>query len=137
MSGRLPTRRGARHPERLVGVSGPLVERRRRGRGRQLAEGRALLPSAFVFTTPSGGPLEARTVLRRFGDLLDLAELRHVRFHHLRHSAASLMLIQGVQMRVVMEVLGHSQLSTTSDTYSHVVPELQREAAARMDALLS
>jgi integrase len=47
------------------------------------------------------------------------------------------MLIQGVQMRVVMEVLGHSQLSTISDTYSHVVPELQREAAARMDALLS
>ncbi len=87
--------------------------------------------------TPGGGPLEARTVLRWFADILDRAGLRHVRFHDLRHSAASLMLMQGVQMRVVMEVLGHSQLSTTSDTYSHVVPELQREAAARMDALLS
>jgi integrase len=40
-------------------------------------------------------------------------------------------------MRVVMEILGHSQMSTTSDRYSHVVPELQREAASRMDALLS
>jgi integrase len=106
-------------------------------RDRQLAEGRALLPSAYVFTTEQGGPLEARTILRWFATLLKTAKLRHIRFHDLRHSAATFLLVQGVPMRVVMEILGHSQMSTTSDRYSHVVPELQREAAARMDALLS
>lgn len=105
-------------------------------RDRQLAEGRALLPSAYVFTTPEGGPLEARTVLRWFAALLERGGLRHVRFHDLRHSAATFLLAQGVPMRVVMEVLGHSQMSTTSDRYTHVALELQREAAARMDALL-
>jgi integrase len=105
-------------------------------RERQLAEGRALLPSAYVFTTPKGGPLEARTILRWFADILDKAKLRHIRFHDLRHSAATFLLVQGVPMRDVMEILGHSQMSTTSDRYSHVVPELQREAASRMDALL-
>ncbi len=104
---------------------------------RQRAEGRALLPSAYVFTTPASGPLEARTVMRWFAGLLERAGLRHIRFHELRHSAATFLLVQGVPMRVVMEVLGHSHMSTTSDRYSHVVPELQREAAARMDALLS
>lgn len=105
-------------------------------RERQQAGGRALLPSAYVFTTPDGGPLEARTVLRWFAALLKRADLRHTRFHDLRHSAATFLLVQGVPMRVVMEILGHSQMSTTSDRYSHVVPELQRAAVARMDALL-
>ncbi|HKF19226.1 MAG TPA: tyrosine-type recombinase/integrase [Candidatus Dormibacteraeota bacterium] len=122
---------------RTLAMPAVVVAALTRHRERQLAEGRALLPSAYVFTTAAGGPLEARTVLRWFADILDRAKLRHVRFHDLRHSAASLMLIQGVPMRVIMEMLGHSQLSTTSDTYSHVVPELQREAAARIDAVLS
>lgn len=104
-------------------------------RERQLAEGRALLPTAYVFTTPQGGPLEARTVLRWFADILKSAGLRHIRFHDLRHSAATLMLIQGVPARVVMDVLGHADMSMVT-TYQHVVPELQREAARRIDAFL-
>jgi integrase len=59
-----------------------------------------------------------------------------MRFHDLRHGAATLLLAQGVHPRVVMEQLGHSQISLTMNTYSHVVPELQREAVTKLDALL-
>jgi len=92
--------------------------------------------SCYIFTTPSGTAIEARTLLRHFGAILDKAGLRRVRFHDLRHSCASLLLAQGVSPRVVMEILGHSEIGTTMNTYSHVVPELGREAARRMDAVL-
>jgi integrase len=59
-----------------------------------------------------------------------------MRFHDLRHACASLLLVQGVHPRVVMETLGHSQISLTMNTYSHVLPILQREAADRMEAVL-
>ncbi len=53
----------------------------------------------------------------------------------LRHSCATLLLAQGVNPRLVMETLGHSQVSLTLNTYSHVLPALQRDAAARMNAV--
>jgi integrase len=108
----------------------------REHRERQRREGGPLLPTAYVFTTSIGTPLEARNVVRSFKAVLEKAGLRNVRFHDLRHSTATLLLVQGVASRVVMEILGHSQISTTTNTYQHVVPELQREAAARIDALL-
>lgn len=55
----------------------------------------------------------------------------------LRHSCASLLLAQGVHPRVVMETLGHSQIALTMNLYSHVIPSLQREAAAKMDEVLA
>jgi integrase len=60
-----------------------------------------------------------------------------LRFHDLRHCCASLLLAQHVSMRVVMEILGHSQISLTMGTYSHVMPALQHEAASLMDAILT
>ena len=93
-------------------------------------------PDCYVFTTPSGTAIEARTLLRHFGAILDKAGLRRVRFHDLRHSCASLLLAQGVSPRVIMQILGHSEIGTTMNVYSHVVPELGREAARRMDAVL-
>ena len=59
-----------------------------------------------------------------------------IRFHDLRHTAATLLLAQGVSPRVIMETLGHSQISLTLDTYSHILPALQQDAADRMDAAL-
>jgi integrase len=60
-----------------------------------------------------------------------------MRFHDLRHACASLLLVQGIHPRVVMETLGHSQISLTMNTYSHVLPALQREAADRMESVLT
>src|SRR5262249_51400368 len=90
----------------------------------------------LAFTTSIGTPLDASNVSHYFHRLLKGAGLPRLRFHDLRHSCASLLLAQGVPARVVMEILGHSQIGLTLNTYSHVIPSLQTDAAARMDALL-
>jgi integrase len=90
----------------------------------------------LVFANRDGAPTQARRVIEQFHEALAQAGLRRVRFHDLRHSCATLLLVQGVSPRVVMEVLGHSEIAMTMNSYSHVVPELQREAANRMQAIL-
>jgi integrase len=90
----------------------------------------------LVFTSRLGTALEPRTLFRAFKSLLRTAELPDVRFHDLRHSAASLLLAQGVPMRAVMELLGHSSIGTTADIYSHVMPAMMRDVAGKMDAIL-
>jgi integrase len=111
-------------------------------RGRQLKE-RLLAGSEWrdalglVFTTPGGAPVHGTNVTRRFQEILSRTDLPRQRFHDLRHACASLLLAQGIHPRVVMETLGHSRIGLTMDTYSHVIPELQREAAAKIDAVLS
>ena len=109
--------------------------------GRQALEKRSAGPkwteSNMVFANLYGGPLQARNVIREFHKALKTAGLKRIRFHDLRHSCATLLLVQHVPARVVMEVLGHSEIGTTMDTYSHIVPELQQEAADRVEAILS
>lgn len=90
----------------------------------------------LVFTKADGRPLEGTTVSRHFHAVLDRAGSPQRRFHDLRHSCATLLLVQGVSPRVVMEILGHSEIGMTMNTYSHVVPELRRDAAARMDDVI-
>jgi integrase len=91
--------------------------------------------SGYVFTSGIGTPVEPRNLERSFREILSLAGLHHVRIHDLRHTAATLLLIQGVHPRVVMELLGHSQIAVTMK-YSHMVPALRKEAAEQMDAVL-
>jgi len=84
-----------------------------------------------------GKPVEAGNLLRRsFWLLLDKAGLPHIRFHDLRHAAATLLLQQGVHPKVVSEMLGHSSIGLTLDTYSHVIPAMQQQAVAAMHTLL-
>jgi integrase len=59
-----------------------------------------------------------------------------LRFHDLRHTAATLLLLQGIHPKIVAEMLGHSTISITLDTYSHVLPDMQRDASAALDRLL-
>lgn len=92
--------------------------------------------SEFVFATRIGSPLEPRNLSRAHDQILAMAKLPHSRIHDLRHTAATLLLSQGVHPRVVMELLGHSQIAVTMNTYSHVVPALRKEAANQMDAIL-
>ena len=89
-----------------------------------------------MFTASTGGPLDQRNIQRNFRRILRKARLPRMRFHDLRHSCASLLLAEGVSPRVVMETLGHSRISVTMDTYTHVMPALMREAAAAMDRSL-
>lgn len=136
--GRVPLKTS--RSRRVLAMPRPAVEALRAHRQRQLEERLAAsrwTATGYVFATTIGTPLEARNVVRSLKALLQRAGLRDVRFHDLRHSAATLLLVQGVPTRVVMETLGHSQMATTSNTYQHVVPELQREAADRMSAVFS
>jgi integrase len=91
-----------------------------------------------VFTSSVGTPVNTRNLTRSYKSLLRKARLSpEIRFHDLRHSCASLLLAQGVSPRTIMETLGHSQIGLTLNTYAHVVPSLQRDAADVMDRLLS
>lgn len=103
----------------------------------RLAAGRHWEERGFVLTSAVGTPLEPRNVTRQFKALLTAAKLPDMRLHDLRHSCATLLLAQGVNPRVVMETLGHSQVSLTLNTYSHVLPALQRDAAAKMNSILA
>ncbi len=85
----------------------------------------------YVFTTRIGTPMHSGDVTRALQRLLAAAELPRMRFHDLRHGAATLLLAQGVHPRVVMETLGHSTIAVTMNVYSHVVPALQRGPARR------
>ena len=91
----------------------------------------------LVFTTRTGGPVHPRNDYRSYQALLKRGGIRRFRLHDLRHTTASLLLSQGVSHRVVMEILGHSQISVTMNIYSHVSPELSRAAADSMDTALS
>ena len=86
--------------------------------------------------TRPGGALQARNVVREFKVLLGRAELPDVPFHALRHTAATLLLQKGVHPKIVQERLGHSNIAMTLDTYSHVMPSMDRGAADLLDELL-
>jgi integrase len=75
-------------------------------------------------------------VVRYFKRALEEAGLPEIRFHDLRHTAAILLLSAGIHPKVVQEMLGHSQINLTLDTYSHVLPSMQQEASEKMNRLL-
>lgn len=119
----------------------PTVAELRRWHAHQLVErlaaGSEWQETGLVFTTSLGRPLDGPNVTHHLKKLLQLAGLPTMRFHDLRHGLATLMLSQGESPRVVMETLGHSQISLTLNTYTHVIPSLQREAADRVGAVLA
>jgi integrase len=85
---------------------------------------------------PAGGPLDPANLTRRFGRLLDRAELRRIRFHDLRHSTATLLLEQGVDLVVIKELLGHAHTGVTAGVYAHVRLRLQRQAIDTLGSIL-
>jgi integrase len=91
----------------------------------------------LIFTTRSGRPISARNVVRHFKSVIEREGLPEIRFHDLRHTHATLLLAAGVHPKVVQERLGHSSIALTLDTYSHVIPSLQTEAADQFEELLA
>ena len=102
----------------------------------RLKAGEQWQENSYVFTTRIGTPLDAAEVTRGFQEILAEAGLPRKRFHDLRHSCATFLLAQGVSHRDIMAILGHSGITVTMNTYAHVLPETQRDAARRMDAVL-
>ena len=90
----------------------------------------------WVFASPFGAPLNAWAVRRHFAALLKQAELPPIRFHDLRHTAATLLLGQGVHPKVVADLLGHTTVAMTLDRYSHVAVAMHQQAADALEAAL-
>ncbi len=129
-----------RRSRRTLALPSVAVEALRAQRARQnetrLALGTDWQGSGRVFTTATGGFLNGSSVTHRYQARLKDAGLPVRSFHHLRHGAASLLLAKGASMRVVMEQLGHSQITLTMNTYAHIAPELLRDAADKLNAAL-
>lgn len=89
--------------------------------------------TGLVFTLPNGKPIDGKTDRDRWHALLDQAEVTQRRLYDARHSAATLLLAQGVELRVAMDLLGHSQVSVTMK-YQHAVDELKADAARRIES---
>lgn len=92
--------------------------------------------TGYVFTTRSGRPIEPRNLYRSFTRVAKTAGIRVIRLHDARHGCATLLTAAGVAPRVVMEILGHSQIAVTMNIYTHVVQDTQREAVSHLDRML-
>jgi integrase len=92
--------------------------------------------SGLIFVSASGLPLKQRVVKREFRKLLATAGIRPVRLYDLRHTAATLGIAAGVSVKVISDQLGHASISFTLERYSHVLPSIQDEAAAKVEQLL-
>jgi integrase len=91
----------------------------------------------LIFPSAKGTPIDQRNLLREFGALLEKAGLSKIRFHDLRHTAATLMLLNGTPLLIVSRRLGHSKPSVTLDIYGHYLPGMQDEVAGMMDELVT
>jgi integrase len=125
-------------------VAAELAAWQRRQAAARLAAGPAwqAVPWQPVFTTALGTPLDERAVHRAFKRLLDqagpaLGLSPTLRLHDLRHACATLLLAEGTPLKLIQELLGHASAHLTLSTYSHVLPQLTRDAARRMHALLT
>jgi integrase len=121
----------------LTAVAVDALKRQAQRQERQrAAAGSEWTDAGLVFTNERGGALEPRNVLSRsFAPLLSEAGIPHVRFHDLRHTAATLMAGQGVHTKVVSEMLGHASVGITLDLYSHVTPSMSQQAVTAMERL--
>jgi integrase len=105
-------------------------------RKRMLAEGN-YRADAPVFCNTQGTWMDLINLLNRhFRPILQRAGLPPVRLYDLRHTTATLLLLQGVNVKVVSERLGHSNITLTLSVYQHVIPGMQEQAASKIDQLL-
>lgn len=126
---------------RPISLGNNALEVLREHREAQLLERQAIgvhwQDQGLVFTSSIGTPIDRSNMCWFFKALLKNAGLPDIRFHDLRHTAASLMLNNGIPLIVVSRRLGHAQPSITLDVYGHLIPGKQQEAASLMDDLLT
>jgi len=123
--------------KRLISLTYFLVDMLRKHRLQQLEQrlkqGDAWENRDLVFPDLRGGYFNPNYLLRVFKKLLNEAGLPHMPFHDLRHSAATILLSMGVNIKVVQELLGHSNISITLGTYAHLLPSMQQEVVEKWD----
>lgn len=126
---------------RVIPVDGPVVTALKRHHAAQVEErlfmGPAWIDSGYVFVREDGEPYHPQRLRAMFEQLCTKNGITPIRLHDLRHTMATIALQAGIHPKVVQERLGHASISITLDTYSHVAPTIQREAAERLSSLLS
>ncbi len=133
-----PKTNAARRSIRIGAFAVRLLRRHRAVQNQQrLSAGPAWVPANLIFAGPFGAPIEAARISRNFQRDLDTAGLPRVRFHDLRHTAATLLIEQGVPVKAVQATLGHSTIATTMDVYAHLTPAMQDSVAEAMDRLFA
>lgn len=127
---------------RSITLDGVTVDVLRSHRARQNEEGRLRLGTGYrsdldlVFARPDGSPTDPDVISQQFEAATRRASVKRIRLHDLRHTHASLALQAGIHPKVVQERLGHSSIAVTLDRYSHVIPALHEDAAARIAAVV-
>jgi integrase len=128
------------HSRRTIPIPTDIVEELKRHKARQAQEklllGEAYTDHGLAFCQPTGQPIDPRNFTRFFERLLRQAGLPRIRFHDGRHTFATLMLELGEAPKTVQTMLGHTKITTTLDIYSHVSLDLEKKAAARLNAVL-
>jgi integrase len=140
------TREGVRYKQpktgraRTVALSPIVVEELRAHQLRQAEEllrlGVRQNDTTFLYAREDGGPIQPRSLTHAWNQMLAKTTLPRIRFHDLRHAHATHLLSSGVHPKVASERLGHSKVGITLDLYSHVLPGMQADAAARVDEAL-
>ena len=134
------TRKPHQCQRRKVELTKAAIVALRRHRTRQLEERFAAVGGweelDLVFANEVGRPTTADRLRWNFQRTLVRANLPRIRFHDLRHTAATLLLGRGVHPKIVSEMLGHSTIAITLDLYSHVIPTMQQDAAAAFDLVI-
>ena len=123
---------------RKVALPGKVVAELRTWRARQAEEllglGIRLGDDSFICAAEDGQPVQPQSLTHAWHRFLAGAKLPRLRFHDLRHSHATHLLASGVHPKIASERLGHATVGLTLDTYSHVIPGMQEDAVARIDA---
>jgi integrase len=127
------SRRSVNLPQGIVGM---LETRREQQLEEAINLGQEWINNGYIFTTKLGTPLDPRNLLREFKGICEAAGLGDWHIHELRHSAASLMLAQGVKIQVVSDILGHASIRMTADVYGHILAPDRQAAAETMNGLL-
>lgn len=126
---------------RMVPLPSPVVSALKAHRRKQAEEklllGQDYQDNGFVFCHEDGRPLDPAWVTRNFHRLLKKAGVNDTNFHALRHTYATRLLELNEHPKVVQELLGHSSIEMTLDTYSHVMPEIKQAAVQKLDALFA
>lgn len=121
---------------RTIDIPDKLVQKLKHHRAtcaeRRLAMGEGYTVSDYIIVHPDGKPIYPEYLSQMLTKLQDKACLPHCRFHDLRHLCASIMLLQGVNVKVAQERLGHKDITTTMNIYSHVLPSSAKEAAEKI-----
>lgn len=103
----------------------------------KLKAGELWTNSDLLFTKWNGGPMFTYTLTNWFPEFLKRHKLPHITPHGLRHTSATLLISQGINIRAVSERFGHARTSTTMDIYAHALKSSDREAADKLDNLLN